>query len=158
MACIIDAVMIDKDGFFVGLTPVQENPKEPGKFLLPEDCLLISPPVKIREGYKYKLTKNNTWKEIKDQSVLEKQALSDKELQHQRLEWLKKNALLYKDCYFEVSELFLHALERHYTSTDKSAVRHILQDGSYGFVLLNDFETAELIEQLKQKLYSQYFS
>lgn len=58
------ASRIDKDGYFMGDTLIQEDPENKGKFLLPPDTVLVEPPMPYNPDMRYKLIKKGrriTW-------------------------------------------------------------------------------------------------
>lgn len=58
------ASRIDKDGYFMGDTLIQEDPENKGKFLLPPDTVLVEPPMPYDPNIRYKLVKKGrrtTW-------------------------------------------------------------------------------------------------
>ena len=58
------ASRIDKDGYFMGNTLIQEDPENKGKFLLPPDTVLVEPPMPYDPNMRYKLIKKGrrtTW-------------------------------------------------------------------------------------------------
>ena len=154
--------MIDKEGFLVGTTPVQEDPMSPGNWLLPPDCVLVDLPKEIKNGYAYKLTKKKTWKEVKINQ--ETGQVIDEEVEKQKqIELIKKNSLEYKGNYFELSETFLHAL--NYAITESQAVSGMLSIRCYNleditkekYVDLTVKELIDLSRKLAAKIYSAYF-
>lgn len=159
MTRFIEAAMIDKDGFLVGTTPVQEDPMSPGNWLLPPDCVLVDLPKEIKPGYAYKLTKKKTWKEIKINQ--ETGQVIDEEAEYQkRIEFIKRNALCFKDEYFETSETFLNAL--NYITQQSLAEYSVrcynlnnLQEKQ--LVKLTADEVNQLIALLQKKIYMPYF-
>lgn len=159
MTRFIEAAMIDKEGFLVGTTPVQEDPMSPGNWLLPPDCVLVDLPKEIKPGYAYKLTKKKTWKEIKINQ--ETGQVVDEEAENQkRIEYIKKNALCFKDEYFETSETFLNALSYiTQRSLTEYSVRcynlNNLQEKQ--LVKLTADEVNQLIALLQKKIYMPYF-
>lgn len=162
MAKFIDAVMIDKDGFLVGTTPVQEDPMSPGNWLLPPDCVLVDLPEEIKPGYAYKLTKKKTWKEIKINQKTGQEIDPEVEKQKQ-IEFIKENSIEYNSNYFEVSETFLHAIEYAINeprgSADKLNVRCLnLEDITKDyFVELTIKDLIQLSKELRNRIYSVYF-
>ena len=58
------ASRVDKDGYFMGDTLIQEDPENKGKFLLPPDTVLVEPPMPYNPDMRYKLIKKGrraTW-------------------------------------------------------------------------------------------------
>lgn len=159
MTRFIEAAMIDKDGFLVGTTPVQEDPMSPGNWLLPPDCVLVDLPKEIKPGYAYKLTKKKTWKEIKINQ--ETGQVIDEEAENQkRIEFIKKNAIYFKDEYFETSETFLNALNYiiQQPLTEYSVRCYNLNDlQEKQLVKLTADEVNQLIALLQKKIYMPYF-
>lgn len=159
MTRFIEAAMIDKDGFLIGTTPVQEDPMSPGNWLLPPDCVLVELPKEIKPGYAYKLTKKKTWKEVKINQETGQEIDEEAEKQRQ-IEYIKKNALCFKDEYFETSETFLNAL--NYITQQSLAEYSVrcynlnnLQEKQ--LVKLTAYEVNQLIELLQKKIYMPYF-
>ena len=162
MARFTEAAMIDKDGFLVGTTPVQEDPMSPGNWLLPPDCVLVDLPKEIKQGYAYKLTKKKTWKEVKiDQKT--GQELDPKIEKQKQIEYIKQHSIEYKGNCFELSETFLNAInyviDESQDRTDKISVRCInLEDMTKElFVELTINDLICLSKLLTEKIYLVYF-
>lgn len=161
MAKFIDAVMINKDGFLVGTTPVQEDPMSPGNWLLPPDCVLVDLPKEIKPGYAYKLTKKKTWKEVKIDQKTRQEVDLEVEKQKQ-IEFIKKNSIEFKENFFEISETFINAIYFILKNSNKKDVYNArcanlenLQEEKY--IELTTTELIELANQIEEKIYLQYF-
>lgn len=162
MARFTEAAMIDKDGFLIGTTPVQEDPMSPGNWLLPPDCVLVDLPKEIKEGYAYKLTKKKTWKEIKINQETGQEIDLEAEKQKQ-IEFIKKNSIEYNGNYFELSETFLtainYAINESQDITNKIKVRcyNLEELEKEQYVELTIKDLTQLSKILITKIYSMYF-
>lgn len=161
MARFTEAAMIDKDGFLVGTTPVQEDPMSPGNWLLPPDCVLVDLPKEIKQGYAYKLTKKKTWKEVKINQETG-QTIDPEEEKKKRIEFIKKNSLEYKGNYFELSETFLNAVNYALNNMKEETIKvrcYNLEDlDSEQCAELTSKDLVQIAETLAKKIYSTYFN
>lgn len=160
MARFTEAAMIDKDGFLVGTTPVQEDPMSPGNWLLPPDCVLVDLPKEIKPGYAYKLTKKKTWKEVKINQET-KQEIDPEEEKKKQIELIKENSFEYKGNYFELSETFLcavnYALNNMKEETIKARCYNLEDLSAEQYAELTNEDLAQIAETLAKKIYSAYF-
>lgn len=145
------ASRVDKDGYFMGDTLIQEDPENKGKFLLPPDTVLVEPPMPYNPAMRYKLVKKGrrtTWlAELKPEPV---QQSPEYEIEP---EDMPEAGVEFKGFRFDASYerwLVLCEVEKRYTSKVKTF--SVLDTEGVGRDFTID-EVSELISVLGTELF-----
>ncbi len=109
---------VNENGFFNGTTIVQEDPTEPGKYLMPTDAIDTTIPENIEE-YFYKIKQDLTWEQIKREV---KQDLAEDNNEKDEPQSIEQDLSVYcvkfKNKYFEVSAASVLALQCYLQRAD----------------------------------------